>query len=379
MSVSPDRTPRPRWTRAIALVTAATFMLQGCGSGIGSNDGAADRKDTLGAPSTAVPTDLNSLMAGTGAELVGEPEFRLMKAADVELPDGVEQLEDVAQADTALAEKAASLVRINNVNPARYRCTVTQNFTVANFYEPYHTKVASVMRAKNNVVTGAQMNTIIYTHFRNGLAQHVGGAAAGYLYGNNVNSQTRYTGYQRGSGAQASRSLFASEVSFNTSDTSLCQAETSSRLTAVNGVLTPFWAAMVAGVSGSILFGVTVVGILSVAPELVGGATPGAWDIAACTSALVTVVIYEAAVKGGNFGWQTWVTAFAGCAAATLPQYAVRGKWASTYAPWITNSAAGIRGGVISFWGFARNTVATALDNLWNVMQAYDSRLPIPR
>jgi hypothetical protein len=250
-------------------------MLQGCGSGIGSNDGAADRKDTLGAPSTAVPTDLNSLMAGTGAELVGEPEFRLMKAADVELPDGVEQLEDVAQADTAFAEKAASLVRINNVNPARYRCTVTQNFTVANFYEPYHTKVASVMRAKNNVVTGAQMNTIIYTHFRNGLAQHVGGAAAGYLYGNNVNSQTRYTGYQRGSGAQASRSLFASEVSFNTSDTSLCQAETSSRLTAVNGVLTPFWAAMVAGVSGSILFGVTVVGILSVAPELVGGGDTG--------------------------------------------------------------------------------------------------------
>jgi hypothetical protein len=379
MSVSSDRTPRPMWTRAIALVTAATFMLQGCGSGIGSNDGAADTKDTLGAPSTAVPTDLNSLMAGTGAELVGEPEFRLVKAADVELPDGVEQLEDVVQADTALAEKAASLVRINNVNPALYRCTVTQNFAVAEFYEPYHSKVASVMRARNNVITGAKMNQIISTHFRNGLAVHVGGSAAGYLYANNVNSQTRYTGYLRGSGAQASRSLFASEISFNTSYPGLCQAETSSQLSAVNGNLSPFWAALVAGVSGSVAFGLTVIGILAVAPELVGGDTPGAWDIAACSSALVAVVIYEAAVKGGNFGWQTWVSAFAGCAAATLPQYAVRGKWASTYAPWILKAASGIRGGVINFWGWARNTVAIALDNLSNVMQAYDSRLPIPR
>jgi hypothetical protein len=368
------------WTRAIALVTAATFMLQGCGSGIGSNDGAADSKDTLGAPSTAVPTDLNSLMAGTGAELVGEPEFRLVKAADVELPDGVEQLEDVAQSDPALAEKSASLARINNVNPARYRCVVTQNFNVANFYEPYHTKVASVMRAKNNVVTGAQMNSIIYTHFRNGLAQHIGGAAAGYLYADNVYAQTKYTGYLRGSGAQPSRSLFASELSFFTSDTSLCQAETSALLTAVNGPLSPFWAKMLAGLIGGVIFGATTVGILAVAPELMGADAGGAWDIGVCMGGLVTVVTYEALVKGGSLrSWETWVGAFAGCVAPVLFGRAVRGKFASTYAPGVTQLAAAIRGGVISMWGFARGTVVNALDNLGTAMQAFDSRLPIPR
>ncbi len=94
---------------------------------------------------------------------------------------------------------------------------------------------------------------------------------------------------------------------------------------------------------------------------------------------MVAVGIYELAVKGGNAGWQTWVGAFAACVAAILPQYAVRGKWAGTYAPWMKNAAGGLRGGAISIWGWARGTVATGFDNLYNAMQIYDSWLPFPR
>jgi hypothetical protein len=366
------------WTRAIALVTAATFMLQGCGSGIGAIDGAADSKDTLGAPSTAVPTDLNSLLAETSVELDGEPEFHLVKAADVELPEGVEQLEDVAQADPTLAEKAASYTRLNDGNPALYRCTVTQKFWVRNSNAAIHTKVASIMSAKGNVISSTQRDAIISTYFKDGLARHVGGPEAGYLNSKRVNSQTRYTGFLRGTLFEPARSTFESEIFFNTFDLSLCAPETSSRLSTGNGQLSPFWASLVAGASGAAIFGLMIVGILAVAPELLGGPGGGAWDIAACASAMATVAIYELAVKGGNAGWQTWVGAFAACVFATLPQYAFRGKWAATYAPWMLKGASGVRSGVISFWGWSRETIAKGFELIWQGMQWYDGMLPFP-
>jgi len=371
-----DATSKPLWVRMVAFVTTAAFVLQGCGSGIGPIDEAAERQDTVSAPSAAVSTNPNSLLAGLNAELVGEPEFRLVDAADAEPLDGDEQLEDVAQSANGLAVKSASLARNSSGSPALYRCTVTQNFHVWAWYEPHHDTVRNIMRAKNNVVSGPQMRQAIERGYKDGLTRHIGGSAGSYLYSGNVNSKTIYTGYQNMNGSrEPSRSLFRSELSFNTSDARLCLSHTSSPVTTVNGPLNPFWASMLAALVGSVSFAAFTVGMLSVAPELTGGgATPGAWDIGVCAAAMLSVVTYELAVQGGTFSsWKTWVGIFGACVAAVLPTYWVRGKWAATYAPWVYKVAGWVRA-----LGTPRETIARGLEALGDYLFDFDLTLPIP-
>jgi hypothetical protein len=361
----------------VAFVTTAAFVLQGCGSGIGPIDEAAERQDTVSAPSAAVSTNPNSLLAGLNAELVGEPEFRLVDAADAEPLDGDEQLEDVAQSATGLAVKSASPARSSN--STLYKCTITHNFHVSAWYEPQHEMVRKVMRAKNNVVSGPQMRQAIERGYKDGLARHIGGSAGSYLYSSgNVNSKTIYTGYQNGGIRQPSRSLFRSEVSFYTSDASLCKYP----VTTVNGPLSPFWASIWAGVIGAAAFAAFTVGILAVAPELTGtGTLPGAWDIGMCGAAMATVVAYEALSKDGSFtSWETWLGVFIACAGAVLPTRWVRGKWAGTYAPWVTDTAGCLRDPacIRGIPAVIAKSVYTRLEEMARAFYAYDSTLPIP-
>lgn len=294
--------------------------------------------------------------------------------------EAIENDPDLAAAEAELVATGAvfkilSAAKRNGATPVPrpdglWSCTLDQSVTIYHPDPSVHQKVASVMGKKRNKFAYTSWHSAMRGRYYTELASSVGSTKARYLTSSTtVRNDIYYDG-----AASSTQSRFRHTVKFTTYDVNLCRDASENILQGQNGPLSPFWAKAVAAGVSVVTFGLTQVILIAAIPEM-AVAEPGAWDISACLAAFTSVVVYEAAVKGGSFKGETWASAVGGCLMAVLPARAFRGKFAATYSPMIKSSAEALRNGAFRLWGMG-SAAAGYLERGIQAIFNYDLTLP---
>lgn len=380
----PPTTPRRPWLRSVAAITTIAMVLQGCGGSLAQDSDPESPSSTISQDvmnERAIAAVLQDVRIENSGPAVVTAE---MVTSNIEeaAAEAIENDPDLAAAEAGLVATGAvfkilSAAKRNDATPipepgirGLWSCTLDQVVTIYHPNPSVHHKVATVMRKKGNIFTNSSWQGVMRGQYNTQLASSVGSTTASYLTTNTlVKNDIRYDGQ-----SSSTQSRFRHILQFNTFDRHLCRDASENILQGLNGPLSPFWAKVLASGVTVVTFGLTQVILIAAIPEM-ALLEPGAWDISACLAAFTSVVVYEAAVRGGSINQLTFVTALGACLLAVLPAYAFRGKFASTYSPMIKGSAEALRNGAFKLWGMGRSA-ASYLEGCIQAIITYDSRLP---
>jgi hypothetical protein len=382
------RSAKPLWMRAVTLLTAAALALQGCGSGIGTDEGSESlvKNDPMPAVDPDAPLNAALLLAALGSAETGQDVLRPPlpsedgKAFEAEIDVG----EGSATVQVALEEKGSQVVDTGQFFFGRpvFLCNIVYPIRLSSSHPSVvwgHQRISRVMQAQGNVIRTDS--------WRASMARYTPGTVPSTAMTHNhlelqgtrvqggvVTLDFKHTVSRRFHGTRADVDRLCKDPANDLFAVASNWAGLSDHLA--------FWLSTVvtAVFAGAAM--IVVLASIAAFPEgsLLTG-VKGPWDIGMCFGGFAGVIAYNMLARSGSFGWMTWVEAVAGCLAAIAPARMFRGAWAGTYAPWMVGWSNWVRKAFLGIWGMPAwaadsfgDLLLKAVDYFW----LFDRGLPVP-
>jgi hypothetical protein len=381
------RSVKPLWMRAVSLLTAAVLTLQGCGSGIGTDDGTESvvKNDPMPAVDPDAPLNAALLLAALGSAETGQDVPRPplpSKDGDV-FEAEVDVGEGSATVQIALMEKGAQVVDTGQLFLGQpvFLCNIVYPIRLSSSHPSVvwggQQRIARVMQAQGNVIKTDSWKASMARY--KPLAVPTSAMTHNHLEfkGTRVEGSVVHLEFKH----SVSRKFHGKRVDVDR----LCKDpandlfSVASNWAGLNDHLAFWLSALISAAVAGIVMVAVLASIAAFPEEAMLTGVKGPWDIGMCVGAFAGVIVYNMLASSGSFGWRTWVEAVAGCLAAIVPGRMYRGVWAGTYAPWIVKIANGTRGLFRGIWGLPDWAATKFADLLLRAeWEMYDFDITLP-